>query len=249
MLFACGQKGYTIKGTITGDSVAIKDGTAYLCNPIGNIMIDSTKITDGRFEFKSDDVKPGSYVIYVHGVKGFIPIFLEDSKFTIEADVEKLVSATVKGGETQNLNNLLKKKGEEIMPREKYNTLQEELMTDIPEERRTEIENMIQERLKVFEDFKLDLVKKNPDSFFAANYIMYNYTNIPLEEAKPLIENVLNNKKFENYLKIDVLRRYAKHMKNQGKWEVRFPPSLRLITEAMPWRSDFTFPSINSGIL
>ena len=143
MLFACGQKGYTIKGTITGDSVTIKDGTAMLYNPAGQIMIDTTKITDGRFEFKGDNIKPGSYAIYVRDAKGAIPIFLEDGKFTVEADIDKLASAMVKGGETQNLNNLVRKKREEIFPGNEYNALQEELMTDISEERRAEINDFL----------------------------------------------------------------------------------------------------------
>lgn len=218
MFFACGREGYTIKGTISGDSVTIKDGTAILYNPIGQLMVDSTKITDGRFEFKGDKVKPGNYAIYVRDAKGSIPIFLENGKFTVEADIDKLVAADVKGGETQNLNNLVKEKREKIMPRKEYNALQEELMTDISEERRAEINDMIQKGAKEFEDYKLELAKKNPDSFYAANYIMYNYTKLPLEEAKPLIEKVLENKKFENYLKIDVLRQFAANMKNQGKW-------------------------------
>lgn len=218
MFFACGQKGYTIKGTLTGDSVTIKDGTAMLYNPMGQVMVDSAKITDGRFEFKSDKVKPGDYAIYVRDAKGSIPIFLEDGKFTVEADIDKLTAATVKGGETQKLNNLVREKREEILPRKEYNALQAELMTDIPEERRAEINDMIQKGAKEFEDYKLDLAKKNPNSFYAANYIMYNYTKLPLEEAKPLIEKVLNNKKFESYKKIDVLRQFADNMKNQGKW-------------------------------
>lgn len=218
MFFACGQKGYTIKGTLTGDSVTVKDGSAYLYNPIGQVMADSAKITDGRFEFKNNKVKPGNYAIYVRDAKGSIPIFLEEGKFTVEADINKLSSAIVKGGETQNLNNLVKEKREEILPRKEYNALQDELMKDIPEARRNEINDMIQKGAKEFEDFKLALAKKNPDSYYAANYIMYNYTKLPIEEVKPLAEKILNNKKFENYLKIDVLRRFVDNMKNQGKW-------------------------------
>lgn len=218
MFFACGQKGYTIKGTLTGDSANVIDGIAILYNPIGKVVADSTKITDGRFEFKSDEVKPGEYAIYVRDAKGSIPIFLEDGKFTVEADIDKLASAKVKGGETQNLNNLVRDKREEILPRKEYNALQEELMKDISEERRAEINDMIQKGAKEFEDFKLNLARKNPNSFYAANYIMYNYTKLPLEEAKPLIEKVLNNKKFENYKKITVLRQFTENMKNQGKW-------------------------------
>lgn len=218
MFFACGQKGYTIKGTITGDSAAIKDGTAMLYNPVGQIVIDTTKIIDGRFEFKGDEIKPGGYSIYVRDAKGAIPIFLEDGKFTVEADIDKLASAMVKGGETQNLNNLVKQKREEIFPGKQYNALQEELMTDISEERRAEINDFLQKGAKEFDAFKLDLAKKHPDSYYAATYIMYNYTFLPHEDAKPLIEKVLNNKKFENYKKIDVLRQYVENMKNQGKW-------------------------------
>ena len=218
MFFACGQKGFVVKGTLKGDSVAVKDGVAMLYNPRSKVMVDSAKITDGRFEFKNDKVKPGDYAIFVRNAKDAIPIFLEDGRFTVEADIDRLASATVKGGETQNLNNLVREKREEIMPRKELNALQAELMTDIPEERRVEINDMIQKGAQQFEDFKMDLAKKNPNSFYAANYIMYNYTKFPLEEAKPLIEKVLNNKKFENYLKINVLRQYAENMKNQGKW-------------------------------
>ena len=218
MFFACGQKGYTIKGTLTGDSDAIKDGTAILYNPVSQFIADSAKITNGRFVFRNDKVNPGSYAIYVRNAKGSIPIFVEDGKFTVEGDIDMLSSATVKGGETQDLNNLIKKKREEIMPKEVYNALQAELMTDISEERRTEIEDLIQKGLDEFNAFKLDLAKKNPDSFYAATYIMYNYTFLPHEEAKPLIESVVNNLKFDDYLRIDVLRRYMQHMKDQGKW-------------------------------
>lgn len=218
MFFACGREGYTIKGTISGDSVTVKDGSAILYNPMGQLMVDSVKITDGCFEFKSDKVKPGNYAIYVRDAKGSIPIFLENGKFTVAADIDNLMSATVKGGETQNLNNLVREKREEIMPRKELNALQEELMSDISEERRAEINDMIQKGTKEFEDYKLELAKKNPGSYYAANYIMYNYTKIPFEEAKPLVEKVLDNKKFENYLKINVLRQFAENMKKQGKW-------------------------------
>ncbi len=219
MFFACGQKGYVITGTIEGDGHPVKDGTAVLFIPVGLEVVDTAKITDGKFEFRSTEVNPGNYAIGVRDVQGSIPIFIEEGRFTVKADIEKLSAGRAEGGETQNLNNIVKDKREEILPRNEYNALNQELMSDIPQERRDEINAIIEKGAKEFDDFKLELAKKHPDSYYAANYLIYNYSNLPFEEVKPLADKILSNKKFENYAKVPVVRRFMEIMEkeNQGK--------------------------------
>lgn len=65
LLTACQPQGYIINGTLTG---AFTTGTAYIEYPSymdGPLLIDSTKIIDGKFQFQGEVEKPALYHILI----------------------------------------------------------------------------------------------------------------------------------------------------------------------------------------
>ena len=88
MAASCGSgNGYTIKGTITGDSDKLVNGTAYLFNrDRENPIRDTADVVNGKFVFKGSVTTPESYLITIDGIPGMISLFLENANVTITTD-------------------------------------------------------------------------------------------------------------------------------------------------------------------
>ena len=96
---------YTIKGTITGDSDKLVNGTAYLFNRDRDDSIrDTVAVTDGKFVFKGTVTSPEPFYISIDGIPGMISIFLENADYTVNADINS-DRPVVTGGPAQTLIN------------------------------------------------------------------------------------------------------------------------------------------------
>ena len=70
---------YTIRGTVTGDSDKLVNGTAYLFNrDASNPVRDTVEVVNGKFVFKGSVTTPEPYIIAVDGIPGMLSIFLEN---------------------------------------------------------------------------------------------------------------------------------------------------------------------------
>ncbi|MFA6334354.1 MAG: TlpA disulfide reductase family protein [Bacteroidales bacterium] len=115
-IFACTatkHDGYTIEGTITGDSVST--GKVYLSNlSRAESIMDTVDLKDGKFIFEGKVATPENYAITFDGIKGRIILFLDNSQIKIEAAAEELDKAVITGSVTNDLVLGLIKQHEEI---------------------------------------------------------------------------------------------------------------------------------------
>ena len=96
---------YTIKGTVTGDSDKLVNGTAYLFNrDRENPIRDTAEVINGKFVFKGSVTTPEAYLITIDGIPGMISLFLENAQVTITTDTT-FAEPVITGGPTQTLLN------------------------------------------------------------------------------------------------------------------------------------------------
>jgi peroxiredoxin len=94
------KKGFVITGTIKG----LDTGKVYFTQfPAGGeSIIDSTKLKNGKFVFKGT-VKDGAFCfVRIAKEQGGLPLFIENTTITIEAQKGELGKATVAGSELYN---------------------------------------------------------------------------------------------------------------------------------------------------
>ena len=97
---------YSVKGTVTGDSDKLVNGTAYLFNrDADNPVRDTVAVVNGKFEFTGTVSSPEPFIITIDGVPGMLSIFLENAKFTVTASEDDLAGAAVTGGAAQTMMN------------------------------------------------------------------------------------------------------------------------------------------------
>ena len=104
-LLACGgpiADTFQIEGNLSGD---LADGTPVILKKSDDtfqaIDIDSTVINGGTFSFTGTAVEPELHFIYVEGLRGGIPLILENGTISISAHKDSLQTITI-GGTPQN---------------------------------------------------------------------------------------------------------------------------------------------------
>lgn len=194
------EKGYTIKGTVTGDEKEISSGEVILhSRDLANPIIDTVKLINGHFTFKGKVTTPDTYYISIKGAKGKASLFLENADYTVEGSFDNLRKATVTGGETQTILNeiaALQTKIDEELGDTKV--LVEEYRSEkTTEERKEEIIKLfdsVEERMDAFKD---SILKANPVSFYSLQEFQKKVYDMDIEEAKVRFEEFKNEAKFE----------------------------------------------------
>lgn len=186
-IFACTapkHDGYTIEGTVTGDSVTT--GKVYLTNFSRTEPIqDTVNLVDGKFIFEGKVVTPENYAISIEGVKGRIALFLDNSEITIEAAAEELEKAVVTGGVTNDLVKALKKQREEVSAKFGLDSLMKEYSLKETTEERKKAILAIYDSSQV-ESKKLDSVflATNPNSPYTLIQFVQNVEDYPIAEME-----------------------------------------------------------------
>jgi thiol-disulfide isomerase/thioredoxin len=105
LIFACGNSGsnsFRIEGTLRGD---LTDGTPVILkksdDSFQTIDVDSTTTTSGTFRFEGEAGRPELYFVYVEGLRGGIPLILENGNIEINAHKDSLQVVEI-GGTPQN---------------------------------------------------------------------------------------------------------------------------------------------------
>ncbi|RUT78499.1 TlpA disulfide reductase family protein [Ancylomarina longa] len=95
---------------LTGHVEGMQNGKVYLSKLQDNelVKIDSVDYTDGAFHLEGKVDQPDLYFIELQGERTPIQFFLENSKITIDANLENLRAATVVGSANQDVYNLFR---------------------------------------------------------------------------------------------------------------------------------------------
>lgn len=186
-LFACTatkHDGFTIEGTITGDSVAT--GKVYLSNfSRTEPIMDTVDLKDGKFVFEGKVVTPEYYAITFDGIKGRIVLFLDNSSIKIEAAAEELDKAVVTGGVTNDLVVALNKQHKEISDKFGLDSLMKEYSLKETTQARKDSIIAIYDSSQV-EQKKIDSIffATNPNSPYTLTQYVQNVEQYPLAEME-----------------------------------------------------------------
>ena len=89
---------------IAGDLKNIEDNTVIsLIDGMGNKVVDSVKISGGKFALTTTVASPSIYVIGIAGVQQKIPVFVGNDNLTVTGDFKEMNSIEYKGSVTQDL--------------------------------------------------------------------------------------------------------------------------------------------------
>ncbi len=190
-------KNYTINGKILKN--LNKKKVFLKIQEKGNtIIIDSTILKNGEFEFKGKLEKPEVFGIFIDSIKGAIGLFMENSTITIQVNKDSLSSSNISGSSTHDeyLNFLKKSK-----------KITSKITIIFPEFQKARSENNAEElkainkRMQAINNentqFTLGYAKQNPDSYVSA-YALYSVLKISSIE-KDSISKIYTN--FSDYVK------------------------------------------------
>lgn len=177
MAASCGSgDGYTIKGTITGDSDKLVNGTAYLFNrDRENPVRDTADVVNGKFVFKGTVTTPELYMITVDGIPGMLSVFLENADFTINTDSE-YSETVITGGPAQTMMNRYNESAKEISDKYAVADVMKVLRSaEATEAEKEEASKTYEEYSTEMESMKDALVAEAPVSDFALLFLSQEY--------------------------------------------------------------------------
>ena len=191
-LVACsGQKKntYKIEGTITGDSITATK--VYLKNfSRTNPIKDTADLIKGKFVFKGSVTTPDRYMITFDSIKGRIVFFLENAKYTIEADASDLSKAVVKGGVTNDLITALNAKKDSVAQAYKMSDLIKEYNNAATNEaRKKEIDSIYEQMQKEINVLDSLFYVNNPTSPYTLIQYVQNLEKFSIEDAEAKLAN------------------------------------------------------------
>lgn len=172
---SCGSgNGYTIKGTVTGDSEQLVSGTVYLMNNDSkNPIRDTAEVINGKFTFAGTVQTPEPYFIRIEGITGFVPIFLENAQVTVNGVDTLLAEAEVTGGPTQTkinrYNAAVEALGEKYAVEDLMKILRNAEASEEERDSVMEVYGKFQEEMEAAKDA---IVAEDPVSDFALYFII-----------------------------------------------------------------------------
>lgn len=188
---SCTKKNtYTITGTIA-DSTQTQ---ILLQQRIDGkfVTIDSTNLTNGKFEFKGQVATTDIYYLS-KGERDLLPFFLENNTYTVTADSSVLAKAQVKGGSVQELFNSYKTMYDQ------YNADLMNVFSKWQQESDTIAKKQLETKLdsldKASSDFQESFMTSNPSSPVAAyilTQIQYGKDAKELESLLSKLDSTLN---------------------------------------------------------
>lgn len=185
-IFACTPKhdGYTINGTITGDSITATK--VFMANSSRtNPIMDTADIVDGKFVFQGKVTTPEYYIITIEGKKDRLPIFVENLEYTVEASIAEFSKGVVTGGITNPLLQELKKQKEAVYAKFGMDSLMNEYYKkETTPERRQEIVKISQDAEKEIAILDSTFYATNPNSPYTLIQSLQNLEKGTIEQAE-----------------------------------------------------------------
>lgn len=100
--FACTSQAPKDSYTINGDITGLKDSLVYFRTNIGDSMVlDSAKVTDGKFTFNGKAEEPKMASIFLQDRRGGFNFYVENAAIDIKGNVDSLSEVKITGAPTQ----------------------------------------------------------------------------------------------------------------------------------------------------
>jgi len=185
-IFACTPKhdGYTINGTITGDSITATK--VFMANTSrANPIMDTADIVDGKFVFQGKVTTPEFYYITLEGGKAKLRIFVENEEYNVEAAVKEFSKGLVTGGLTNTLLVELKNQKDAIYAKFGMDSLMNEYYSQATTpERKQEIVKISMDAEKEIAVLDSTFYATNPASPYTLIQNLQNLEKGTIEEAE-----------------------------------------------------------------
>jgi len=206
-------------------------------------VIDTLLVKDGLTSYKGVAKIPDYQSLWVNGIRGSVPIFVEPGEITVEIYKDSIQASKVRGTKT---NVAFKRYIDEINPLFKsFYDIQNEMrnaMISRDSLGYKDLEEQLDEMKVKFNNFQIDYTKSNPDSYISAMVLIQLITNkvIENEEAYEIYKGFSKTiKKTKSAIKINQL---VSPVESQGLEEADEDSEVN-VGEKAP---DFSAPSVDN---
>lgn len=188
-LSSCNQSkdGYTINGSLRGD---LEDGTQVFLKTIGEgnqpIEVDTTTISQGKFEFSGVAEKPELYYIFVDKAQGYTAVILENGDIDFEASIDSLGFADI-GGTPQNdffANYMEESRKISLQAKSIQEDLQRATTSGGSPENIAALRDEMQELTEEYQGFETKFVSENPNALISALLLERSISTKTIESSK-----------------------------------------------------------------
>jgi len=195
------EKDSTNNFIITGNFNAIfNSNNVYLKTQENGILIllDSTTLKNGKFEFKGKIDKPTVYGIFIDSITGTIGVFMENKTITIEAYKDSLSFSKISGSKTNDdYLNFVKQSNQIISKMNLLFPVFQKARAENDVEKLEDINNKMQAINDKNTTFVLNYAKQHPDSYIAA-VALHSIIHIPSIPRDTILKIYTN---FSDYVK------------------------------------------------
>lgn len=162
------------------------------------IIIDSTTITNGEFQFKGKINSPSIYGIYIEGIEGVIGLFMENTQINIEVNIDNLEQSKITGSKTNDdYVEFIRNSNKIVSKMNVYFPEFQKARAENNIEKLEEINSKMKEINNENTNYIVKYAKNNSNSYISA-VALNSILSIPTI-SKDTIRNIYNN--FSDYVK------------------------------------------------
>lgn len=212
---------------ISGEAKGIPNGKMVFIktqNEVGLVLnVDSTKVKDGKFEFKGKVKEPSIFALYVKDIQQPVPFIMESGEIVIKVDKDSIFKSKISGTDSNDSFQEFNDKTNAINKRlvDYQNKNIQKLMEAQQKKDNVTIENLKSGYVKIqkeVDDYMNQYPDSNPNSYISLLLVerLFNSPDFKYEKVKKTFENL--NEEFRNTTKgksiSDKLKAIEKNMKN-----------------------------------
>ena len=185
-----GSEGFRIEGSLEGD---LANGTQVILRKSDENMqpvdVDTATLDAGRFSFAGTADQPELYYLFVKGVRGGIPLILENGTIDVRAHKDSLQAAEL-SGTPQNDAYAAYIQGAREKSRQRL-SMNEDMRKAVMEKDTVMIESLRDEYFELLDrmtQYEKDFVRENPDALISALVLnrMLQSNAVPVAEVEEL---------------------------------------------------------------
>lgn len=173
LIVSCTQapKGYTVRGELRGE---FEEGTQVFLKKLGDngqpVELDTTVITEGKFEFVGSATAPELHYIFIDKLPGYTALILENGTIDFSAQKDSLGFAKVEGTMQNEVFFDYLEKSRELS--ERARSIDQDMKgsngTKLDEATANALRDEMQELQEEYKTFEVDFIKSNPKALIAA---------------------------------------------------------------------------------
>ncbi|NDV14929.1 DUF4369 domain-containing protein [Muricauda sp. TY007] len=187
-------KGYTLKGTITGEP---ENGTQIFLKTTDSVNqlvdVDTATVQNGLFSFSGDQVEPKMHYIFVDKVRGNVPVIVENGAIEVEFQKDSIAHAEIKGTVQNDLFMDFLSESRKLSDRAR--SMQNDMRVAAQQKDTATVTALREEFIEFQEDaknFNIDFAKNNPNAYVSVLVIgnLLATKAVPVDEIKAIFESL-----------------------------------------------------------